>query len=364
MRFHAKHVSVGESGGEYFQVSFDNEDPSDDDLDLSPPNQPYLLVQRQFEDDDGGVCYIETLDHDTYTATSACGSLSSHPYASPSRSPGRTTNTRDLVIEAPPGQVGAARLGSIRDGRDASSPGLRVALETADCPPSLPGHALRLGGPWGAHTAALVLADGAPLQLALRACCPVCGQPCRVLLLGKPGWTCRPCSGAPWPSWAKPRLLRRDEAAAEAVRPRQPGERLDAARRRWSHGLAAYKTLKGADATLEPELAADASPLPERLRYRPLGGAAWRLLMLPVGAVVRLRGHPALMPIDVIALALVDRALGGNIRAAKLLFDLIEGPSAARPELPPTVGLAPEAIEAIVRYLNERPAPPAAGITH
>ena len=26
-----------------------------------------LLVQRQLEDDDGGVCYIETLDHDTYT---------------------------------------------------------------------------------------------------------------------------------------------------------------------------------------------------------------------------------------------------------------------------------------------------------
>jgi hypothetical protein len=67
VRFRAKHVSIGEAGGEYFQVSFDNEDPSDDDLDLSPPDQPYLLVQRQFEDDDGGVCYIETLDHDIYT---------------------------------------------------------------------------------------------------------------------------------------------------------------------------------------------------------------------------------------------------------------------------------------------------------
>ena len=88
-----KHVSVKESGGEYFQVSFDNEDPRGDDLDLSPPDQPYLLVQRQFEDDDGGVCYIETLDHDTTPATTACGSLSSHPHASPSRSSGRTTNT-------------------------------------------------------------------------------------------------------------------------------------------------------------------------------------------------------------------------------------------------------------------------------
>ena len=66
MRFHAKHVSVGESGGEYFQVSFDSEPPNDDDFDLSGPDLPYLIIQRQFEDDDGGVCYIETLDHDTY----------------------------------------------------------------------------------------------------------------------------------------------------------------------------------------------------------------------------------------------------------------------------------------------------------
>ena len=67
MRLHAKHVSIGESGGEYFQVSFDSEAPSDGDFDLSGPDYPYLVVQRQFEDDDGGVCYIETHDHDTYT---------------------------------------------------------------------------------------------------------------------------------------------------------------------------------------------------------------------------------------------------------------------------------------------------------
>ena len=67
LRFHANHVSVAESGGEYFQVSFDSEAPSDDDFDLSGPDHPYLVVQRQFEDDDGGVCYIETHDHDTYT---------------------------------------------------------------------------------------------------------------------------------------------------------------------------------------------------------------------------------------------------------------------------------------------------------
>jgi hypothetical protein len=67
VRLHANHVSVGEFGDEYFQVSFDSEAPSDDDFDLSGPDHPYLVVQRQFEDDDGGVCYIETHDHDTYT---------------------------------------------------------------------------------------------------------------------------------------------------------------------------------------------------------------------------------------------------------------------------------------------------------
>jgi hypothetical protein len=67
MKFHAKHVSVGEFGAQDFQVSFDSEPPSDDDFDLSGADHPYLIVQRQFEDDDGGACYIETYDRDTYT---------------------------------------------------------------------------------------------------------------------------------------------------------------------------------------------------------------------------------------------------------------------------------------------------------
>jgi len=66
LRLHASHVSIEESGGEFFQVSFDSEVRSEDDFDLSEPDHPYLLVQRQFEDNDGGVCYIETHDHDTY----------------------------------------------------------------------------------------------------------------------------------------------------------------------------------------------------------------------------------------------------------------------------------------------------------
>src|SRR3984893_4884260 len=41
MRFHAKYVSVGEFGDEYFEVSFDSEDPGNDDLDLSGDENPY-----------------------------------------------------------------------------------------------------------------------------------------------------------------------------------------------------------------------------------------------------------------------------------------------------------------------------------
>jgi hypothetical protein len=69
VKLHANDVSVGESGGEYFQVSFDSKASSEDDdaFDLSAPAHPYLLIQRQFEDDDGGVCYLETHDHDTYS---------------------------------------------------------------------------------------------------------------------------------------------------------------------------------------------------------------------------------------------------------------------------------------------------------
>jgi hypothetical protein len=48
VKLHANHVSIGESGGEYFQVSFDSEASSDDDddFDVSAPAQPYLLIQR------------------------------------------------------------------------------------------------------------------------------------------------------------------------------------------------------------------------------------------------------------------------------------------------------------------------------
>jgi len=55
LKLHATYVSASEFDDQYFEVSFDTEDPGAD-LDLSAPMKPHLLIQRQFEDEDGGVC--------------------------------------------------------------------------------------------------------------------------------------------------------------------------------------------------------------------------------------------------------------------------------------------------------------------
>jgi hypothetical protein len=59
VKLNARYVSIGDFDDLYFQVSFVNEHPAAN-YDPSAPTEPYLLLQRQFEDDDGGVCYLET----------------------------------------------------------------------------------------------------------------------------------------------------------------------------------------------------------------------------------------------------------------------------------------------------------------
>jgi len=62
VRFHAKCVSAADAG-DYYQVSFETEDPGDDATDPPGLDSPYLIIQRQFETPDGGRCYVETHDH-------------------------------------------------------------------------------------------------------------------------------------------------------------------------------------------------------------------------------------------------------------------------------------------------------------
>ena len=54
MKIQLDHVSAAESG-DYYQVHFGAAGDGDG---------PYVLIQRQFEDDDGGLCYVETHDQD------------------------------------------------------------------------------------------------------------------------------------------------------------------------------------------------------------------------------------------------------------------------------------------------------------
>ena len=57
MDFHANYVSTSVSGdGDYYQAMFEAEQDADD--------SPYLLIQRQFEDQDDNLCYIETHDEE------------------------------------------------------------------------------------------------------------------------------------------------------------------------------------------------------------------------------------------------------------------------------------------------------------
>ena len=57
MHFHANYVSTSVFGdGAYYQAMLQAEQVADD------PDSPYLLIQRQFEDQDDNLCYIETHD--------------------------------------------------------------------------------------------------------------------------------------------------------------------------------------------------------------------------------------------------------------------------------------------------------------
>jgi hypothetical protein len=75
MKLHAANVSVADFDDHYLQVTFDTQDPGAD-FDLSAPLQSYRyrLVQRQSEDDNGGVCYIEKTTPTPTPATSTSAS--------------------------------------------------------------------------------------------------------------------------------------------------------------------------------------------------------------------------------------------------------------------------------------------------
>ena len=65
MKLNVRYVTVSDFDDQYFEVSIGNEHPAAG-YDPDAPIRPYVLLQRQFEDEDGGVCYLETHDPDRY----------------------------------------------------------------------------------------------------------------------------------------------------------------------------------------------------------------------------------------------------------------------------------------------------------
>ena len=56
-------IRIGER--DYYQVAFENTDPAGDAADVRAPDSPYELIQRQFEDPDGGDATLKPMTKDT-----------------------------------------------------------------------------------------------------------------------------------------------------------------------------------------------------------------------------------------------------------------------------------------------------------
>lgn len=93
MRLHAKFISVGESGGEYFAVSFDNEDPSNNDSICQALKTPILLFSGSSRTMTEASATSRPTIKRPILVTSGCGLYGLRPRDSPLRSPGRTINT-------------------------------------------------------------------------------------------------------------------------------------------------------------------------------------------------------------------------------------------------------------------------------
>jgi hypothetical protein len=63
VKLDSKRVSVDVTG-DYCQALFDSEDREDEQVAPFEQPAPYLLLQRQFECFDGGICYIESHDEE------------------------------------------------------------------------------------------------------------------------------------------------------------------------------------------------------------------------------------------------------------------------------------------------------------
>ena len=86
--------------------------------------------------------------------------------------------------------------------------------------------------------------------------------------------------------------------------------------------------------------------VPPRLRLRPLSTAIWRALMMTVAELRAAAGAKGSTAFDEMGRALVLSAIGGDMRAAKLIMDLIDGP--VRRRLDDTPGDGSQSVERVI----------------
>ena len=83
--------------------------------------------------------------------------------------------------------------------------------------------------------------------------------------------------------------------------------------------------------------------VPARWRYRPFTSALWRMLMVDVATLRAVASDRSTRSLEVAAARLVLAAIGGDMRAAKLITSLIDGPVRRRLDGPP--GDDPQSVE-------------------
>lgn len=78
--------------------------------------------------------------------------------------------------------------------------------------------------------------------------------------------------------------------------------------------------------------------VPARWRYRPFTSALWRMLMVDVATLRAVASDRSTRSLEVAAARLVLAAIGGDMRAANMIANLIDGPVRRRLDDPPGDG--------------------------
>ena len=96
------------------------------------------------------------------------------------------------------------------------------------------------------------------------------------------------------------------------------------------------------------QLPPQALRVPARWRHRPFTSALWRMLTVDVASLRAFASDRSTCPLDVVAARLVLSAIGGDMRAANMITNLIDGPVRRRLDGPPA-----DSSQSVERVISE-----------